>query len=727
MTFFSSDQSLILIVDDTPANLTVISEVLSDAGFEIAIATSGERALEQARRDPPDLILLDIMMPGIGGFETCCRLKADPHLHQIPIIFMTALTDVENKVRGLELGAVDYITKPFQEQEVVARVKTHLELRQTQLQLQRSEERLTQTLNALQEVVWSAGLNPFEILYLNPSVKTIYGLSPHDLIAAPHLWIEQIAADDRAAVRQHLVDAPGCGSFELEYRVVDGNGEVHWVHCTAKIQLDESTQRLRVDGILQDISARRLVEQKLLYAAQHDSLTQLANRSFFTERLSELLAAYRGQDGQFALLFIDLDRFKSVNDSLGHRVGDELLIRVSEILVAAVQPTDLVARLGGDEFTILIDGIAGEEEAVLISDRIQERLQRPIFVGEHLLNITASIGVVIGSNAYQSADDMLRDADIAMYQAKGLGRACHKLFCQEMYEQIMDKLYLENELKYALKRRELFLEYQPILTLATEDLVGFEVLLRWRHGKRGLIPPDQFIPLAEETGWITKIGEYVLRAACLQMKTWQQMHPAASRLTISINLSSYELQSIRFLETIDRIITESRLDPGNLKLEITESSLMKNNELSLQNLRFLQGKGIGLSLDDFGTGYSSLSYLHQFPIHTLKIDRSFVQTMEPGLSSFEIIRTIITLARALNIEVVAEGVETATQVNYLKMLNCEMVQGYFFSKPLSAAAATQYLQRSMQDKQRTALTCRSSRSPLPDHRINRQNIAPTEP
>ncbi len=697
MTFLSSDKGLILIVDDTPANLTVISEVLSDAGFDIAIATSGERAIEQAHRELPDLILLDVKMPGIGGYETCARLKADPNLQMIPIVFMTALTDVENKVKGLELGAVDYITKPFQEQEVVARVKTHLELRQTQIKLQKSEERLTRTLNSLQEVVWSASLNPFEIVYLNSSVEAIYGLSPQVLMSKPQLWFDNIEASDRGLVQSHLSGEITCGPFELEYRVINAKDELRWVHCTAKIQWDESRRQFRADGILQDISARKLVEQQLLYAAQHDGLTHLANRSFFMERLSQLLEAYRRRDGdQFALLFIDLDRFKSVNDSLGHGIGDKLLIQVARILVDVVRPTDLVARLGGDEFTILIDNIDEEKEAIAISNRIQESLQHPIIINDHTLTVTASIGIVIGSGLYCLAEDILRDADIAMYQAKGSGKACHQLFCQEMYEQTTHKLYLERELKRVLNNQELFLQYQPILNIETRKLVGFEALLRWQHPHLGLVSPDEFIPLAEETGLILKLGEYVLREACFQMMNWQELYSPMPPLTISINVSSYELQCADLLKKIDRALADSGLPPGCLQLEMTESSLMKNSQLSRQNLKLLNDRGIGLSLDDFGTGYSSLSYLHNFPISTLKIDRSFTNTMQPGVSSFEIIRTIINLARTLAIDVVAEGVETVQQVEHLKTLNCEMGQGYLFSKPLGVEAATRYLQQQME-------------------------------
>lgn len=689
-------QSLILIVDDTPANLTVISEVLSGVGFEIAIATTGERALEQVHRDPPDLILLDVMMPGIGGFETCRRLKADPSHQDIPVIFMTALSDTESKVEGLSLGAVDYITKPFQEQEVVARVKTHLDLRKTQLKLKVSEARLSSILGSLQEVVWSAYLDPFELLYLNPAVETIYGLSPEVLLAQPQLWLDQIEPSDRVLMDQQLTNSLGNGSLDLEYRVLGADGGCRWVHCQATISPGQDNQRCRLDGIVQDISERKKAENRLLYAAQHDSLTHLSNRSYFTEQLGQLLKSPRDRrSDKFALLFIDLDRFKTINDSLGHGIGDELLVRVGQILQDSIRPTDLVARLGGDEFTILLNGVSTSEEVITVSDRIQHQLKSPLLIGEHRLNISASIGIVIDSQHYSSAEDILRDADIAMYQAKSLGKACHQLFSPEMYIHAMHKLRLEDELKNALDKQEFFLQYQPIKQLDTGELKGFEALVRWQHPSRGLVAPSEFIPLAEESGLIVKLGEYVLQEACMQMQRWQQSYPEANTLTVSVNLSSCQLRNATFLESLDNILRISNLNPANLKLEITESILMENSDITLQILQFLQDRGICLSLDDFGTGYSSLSYLHRFPIQTIKIDRSFVQTMESGLSSFEIVRTITSLAKNLCMDVVAEGVETEQQAQYLRTMDCEMVQGYFFSKPLSVEAATQFIQQQL--------------------------------
>ena len=694
---------LILIVDDTPTNLSLLAQVLGDAGFEVAIATTGERAIEQVQRERPDLILLDIMMPGIGGLETCRRLKTDAHLKTIPVIFMTALTGVEHKVKALDAGGIDYITKPFQEKEVVERVAIHLELYKTRLELAQSERRIENVLNSLQEVVWSAYLNPFEIIYLNPSVESIYGLSPQALMDEPQQWIDRIVEEDAHLLRSHLFGVSNGESFELEYRVVGLHGNAHWLQCSAKVQLEESTQRFRVDGILSDNTARKLAEQKLVHAAQRDSLTSLANRAFFIDKLNQSLAEIRQQSSltlepstlkppKLALLFIDLDRFKTVNDSLGHGVGDKLLIQVTHRLLKAVRSTDLLARLGGDEFTILLRSISSKKDVLNICDRIQELLALPLTIDGYAFTVTASIGVVISSELYTCAHDMLRAADIAMYEAKRRGRARHQLYSQQMYEKETHKLSLENELRHALKNREIFMEYQPILALKTEKLSGFEALMRWRHPELGLISPGEFIPLAEEIGLINEMGEYALQESCLQMHRWIQTYPEAAALTININVSSHQLETDNFLTGLEATLRQTQLDPKNIKLEVTETSLIKNTQNSWENLSKLKDKNIRISLDDFGTGYSSLSYLIKFPVDTLKIDRSFISTMEHNQSSLEIVRAVITLARTLGMVVVAEGLEDVSQGLVLKELGCDLVQGYLFSKPLSVEKATDYIQ-----------------------------------
>ncbi len=714
----NNESGFVLIVDDTPTNLAVISEALSDAGFETAVATSGERALKQIDRRSPDLILLDVMMPGIDGFELCRRLKADPLHQEVPIIFMTALADVNSKVQGFELGAVDYITKPFQEREVLARVGTHLNLKATQEKLKQSEARLETILNSLDEIVWSAKLQPFQFIHINPVVEKVCGIPAQTLLENSAPWLNNIHPEDLERITQLFLNPQHQQRIVAEYRLKDAQGEIRWLKTKAKIRFCENQQQFIADGITHDISERKQAESQLHYTACHDDLTGLVNRSYFIQAVDQVLTQQTQE--RFAVLFIDLDRFKTVNDSLGHHRGDQLLIKIAKILSQSVRPVDVVARLGGDEFTILLRNLCDDDEVQVIIGRLQQKLETSFELDENItVAMSASIGVVVGSSKYSSALDLLRDADIAMYQAKKLGKACHQLFSEDMYETALKKINLEKDMRLALRhcqehrseltvgevegagsnqaqepsgsKLEFMLYYQPIFALSHLALIGFEALARWHHPTMGMISPAEFIPLAEETGLIVPMGEEILRQALAQLQDWQTRYPSWSKLTMSINLSSRQLQDPDFLAMVDQAVLDYGIHPSSIKLEITESLLMQGGEAGFAILNELRARGFSLSLDDFGTGYSSLSYLHRFPINTLKIDRSFVQKLEPGVSSFEIVRTITELARSLRMDVIAEGVETTQQSDHLKSLDCEMVQGYFFSKPLAPSAADEYL------------------------------------
>ena len=685
-------QDVILIVDDTPTNLAVISETLTDAGFDVAIARSAERALEQIKLELPDLILLDIMMPGMSGFEFCQLLQVDPQFQQVPVIFMTASTDTASKVRGLTIGAVDYITKPFEEQEMVARIRTHLDLKKTRLKLQRSEDRLNCILNTIKEVVWSAYLDPFELLYLNPAAEELYGHSVDSFLGKPQLWLDMIYPDDQALVRDALTHAQPGQSLDLEYRILGPQSEIRWLHCQAEVRWHAETHRLRVDGVVRDISDRKEAEQKLQYSARFDSLTKVANRAYFNEYLTQLLQipSQRCSDHS-ALLFVDLDRFKSINDSLGHAAGDAVLVHVSNILQKSTREGDFVARLGGDEFTILLNNLTGPDDASEVSKSILANLREPLLIQDQTLTITASIGIVANISQYNTVSELLHHADLAMYQAKRLGKACHQLFEPEIYEQALAKQTLEHDLKTAIQRQELELVYQPIQKLDSGKLKGFESLLRWSHPTKGIISPATFIPLAEETGLMIPLGEYLMQKACEQIASWQQDFPSLMPLTLSLNISGKQLQHPDFLRSLDHMLERYQLAPNCFEIEITESSMMAESGAALSQIQALCQRGFRLSLDDFGTGYSSLSYLHRFPIHTIKIDRSFVQTMEPRSSSFEIVRAILSLAQTLDLDVVAEGVETSEQIEVLKDLGCDMAQGNIYAEPMNYDDAWKYL------------------------------------
>lgn len=439
-----------------------------------------------------------------------------------------------------------------------------------------------------------------------------------------------------------------------------------------------------------DITARKLAEERLRYDALHDTLTGLPNRTLFMDQLERALEQIKQcEDNLFAVLFIDLDRFKVVNDSLGHVVGDQLLIAIARRLEACLHPSDTVARLGGDEFTILLTNIQDLSDVIEVVNQIQAKLALPFTLSMHEVFATASIGITLGATGYERPEDLLRDTDTAMYRAKALGKACYEVFDPTMYTGAVTRLQLENDLWRAIERQEFQIHYQPIVSFKSLEIVGFEALVRWQHPSRGLVSPAEFIPIAEETGLIIPIGQWVLREACRQMHEWQGQLPDSIPLFISVNLSSKQLYQPDLLLQIKQILQATHLEAHSLKLEITESVLMENTEFATATLMQLKNLGVHLCLDDFGTGYSSLSYLHSFPIDVLKIDRSFINCigLDDENSRILIVQTILALARNLHIDVVAEGVETPRQLAQLKMLGCPYGQGYFFSRPVEPEAA----------------------------------------
>ncbi|MCM3901753.1 MAG: bifunctional diguanylate cyclase/phosphodiesterase [Pyrinomonadaceae bacterium] len=444
----------------------------------------------------------------------------------------------------------------------------------------------------------------------------------------------------------------------------------------------------------QDRISRALEETKehFRHAAFHDALTDLPNRALLTEHIKLAIERPRGRDEfLFAVLFLDLDRFKNINDSLGHIAGDQLLIATARALETCLRPMDTVARLGGDEFAILLDGLENQSHAIAVAERIQQALTRPFNLIGHEVYITASIGITLSNGNYTDPENVLRDADTAMYRAKEGGKARFEVFDGTMHSHAVALLKLENDLRRAIERNEFQVYYQPIICLETDELFGFEALVRWNHPERGLVSPDTFIPVAEETGLIVDIGQQVLHESCRQMREWHVSSPGKP-LTICVNLSAKQFAQPDLIGRVKQTLEDTGLAAEYVKLEITESVVMKNAEIATAMLMQLCALGVHLSIDDFGTGYSSLSYLHRFPVKTLKIDRSFIGRMGQGGENTEIVRTINTLAQNLGMEVVAEGVETVEQLEQLKSMSCTLGQGYLFSRPLDANAANAYIQ-----------------------------------
>jgi diguanylate cyclase (GGDEF)-like protein len=438
-----------------------------------------------------------------------------------------------------------------------------------------------------------------------------------------------------------------------------------------------------------DITARKLAEERLLHDALHDHLTGLPNRALFMDRLGMAIAhAKRRLSYTYAVLFIDLDRFKNVNDSLGHSVGDELLIAVARRLESCLRPGDTVARLGGDEFTILLDEVADIDHAVQVAQRLHREMTRPFRVQGHEVFVTMSLGITLGAGGhYNHPEEVLRDADTAMYGAKTSGKARDAVFDCQMHDRAVALLELETDLRRAVERAEFEIYYQPIVSLASGKIDAFEALLRWRHPRRGLLAPDSFVPVAEDTGLIVPIGWWVLREACRQLADWQSLPWTGQHLAVTVNLSGKQFMQADLVERVEEILRDTGIQSGSLRLEMTESTIMEQAEEAVAKLMALRRLGVKLYIDDFGTGYSSLSYLHRLPVDALKIDRSFISEMDNQAERAEIVGTIVTLARTLRMDVAAEGIETAEQVTRLRALACHYGQGYFFSEPLGSSAA----------------------------------------
>ncbi|MEO1464721.1 MAG: EAL domain-containing protein [Cyanobacteria bacterium J06633_1] len=437
------------------------------------------------------------------------------------------------------------------------------------------------------------------------------------------------------------------------------------------------------------------MEQQLLHDALHDALTGLPNRALFMDRLEQQLKRSQSQNGYlFAVLFLDLDRFKVVNDSVGHLIGDKLLIEIARRLEKSISPTDTVARLGGDEFTILLENIASKSEATLVAESIYQTLSFSFHIDGYELFSTASIGIALSSHGYEKPEDILRDADLTMYSAKEQGKARYEVFNSSLRDRALQRLELETDLRRALERNEFEVYYQPITSLPLGTLSGFEALARWNHPVKGSIGPGDFIPVCEETGLIVPLGRWLLKEACKAARSWQLKYPEHPPIKMSVNLSGQQFREPELIEEIEAVLTETGLAGKFLKLEITESILIDNLETVTEIILKLRQKDIQFSIDDFGTGYSSLSYLHRFPVDTIKIDRSFVSQMQSSGENSAIVKAIVTLAHMLDMDVIAEGIETTTQLAQLKLLQCEYGQGFFFSKPLSQEHAEAFVANS---------------------------------
>jgi diguanylate cyclase (GGDEF)-like protein/PAS domain S-box-containing protein len=552
--------------------------------------------------------------------------------------------------------------------------------RDEELALREADARNALVAKALKHGIFDWDLRTGAVSWDDKCLRLL-GLSHRDSGMAYEDFLQLVHPEDRQKIREAVSNHLERGTeFAVEYRVRHADGGYRSVISRAETERDHEGKALRMVGILDDVTERKALEEQLQSMAFHDPLTALPNRALFMDRLKHALDRSERQEAKPAVLFVDLDNFKNVNDSLGHEAGDRALVAVAERLRGCVRPGDTVARLGGDEFTVLLEE-AGEAEARRVAERILEKLGAPIVIDERRFCLTPSIGMAFSGSGTRPAD-LLRDADAAMYEAKRAGKARYDMFPASVGARVAERSNPENDLRRAIEREEFIVHYQPKVLLSSLGVFALEALVRWEHPQRGLIPPDEFIPLAEETGLIVPIGDWVLRQACGQMKAWQDQHPSRPPLVVNVNLSPRQFRQPDLGESIARVLLEAGLDPGCLVLEVTESALMEDSHAAGATLQRLSSLGVSIAIDDFGTAYSSLARLKHLPIDTLKVDRSFVAGLGEDEEDEVLVSGILSMASGLGLSVVAEGVETSKQLARLRALGCSMAQGYYFSKPL---------------------------------------------
>jgi diguanylate cyclase (GGDEF)-like protein/PAS domain S-box-containing protein len=671
----------VLLVDDDEDDYVMTRELLSEAGsgaFQLDWVNAYEEALAAIARREHAVYLLDYRLGEWNGLDIL-RSAAGKSL-QSPMILLTGQGDELVDIEAMKEGAADYLVKSQLTSDLLSRsIRYAMERAKASRSLRESEERYQRLVELSPDaiIVHTEGI----IVFVNRAgVRLLAAKSSAELIGKP--VTNFVHADNRESVRRRI-DQTLYENVEVpfaEEKFVRVDGEEIQVEVGGVPFIYENKPSVQV--VARDISARKRIEEKLIHDAFHDALTGLPNRALFKEHLKLAVQRAKKKDPfLFAVLFLDLDRFKNVNDSLGHAVGDELLIGIARRLESHIRPVDRVARLGGDEFAILLDGIEDPSDATRVAERLQCELQLPFNVRGHDVFTSVSVGIAMSSTGYDGPEDVVRDADTAMYRAKALGKARYEIFDLEMHSRAVALLKLETDLRLAVERQEFRIQYQPIMQLGTNQVHGFEALVRWHHPERGLLMPSEFITVAEETGLIIPLGRWVLCESCRQVRLWQEEFPGYEALTLSVNYSGKQFMQTDVIEQIKLILEETGFDPCLLELEITESAVIENTRTVTEMILQLRNLGIRLSMDDFGTGYSSLSYLHNFPIHTLKIDRSFISN-KGEVGDNEIVRTIIMLARNLGLDVVAEGVETEEQLAYLRTLDCEYGQGFLFSRPL---------------------------------------------
>jgi diguanylate cyclase (GGDEF)-like protein/PAS domain S-box-containing protein len=697
---------LVMILDDRVTNRNIFAKLAASIAENIRVETYGDpvAALARVGHPVPDLVITDYKMPHMNGAEFTRRFRSLPGCEDVPVIAITVYEERSFRLAALEAGATDFLLSPVDHAEFVTRARNLLRLREQALiiksrahtlereledsersreQLLRdSKERLAQVIDTVPASI-SAYDREGNCIFLNAHCASRLGVNQEEAIGkrAGNLLGSEFGARSIALDQIVFRSGRALPTYEEEFGESDASGKTVWLTTKSPLR-DVQGSIIAVLTSSLDITDRKKAERHLVHLAHHDALTGLPNRTYLQDRLRREIGRARRGDRLFSLLLLDLDRFKSVNDALGHHAGDELIKAVGERLNGATRDHDTLARLGGDEFALLQAELSCPQEALEMAERVLSLMSEPFEIAGEQIVIGASIGVVIHPNDGDDADNLLKKADIAMYRAKSEGRNVYRAFSQEMMTAAQGDISLEAELRRALLNKEFELFYQPQIDLRSNRIIGAEALIRWRHPTKGLVRPLDFLPFAEEMGLIIPINEWVMREACREARSWHDM--GLGRLRIAVNLSPVQFRNRNMIELVTNILQSSKLDPTLLELELTESILMRDAEAVTLELKELRRLGVSVSIDDFGTGYSSLAYVKKFPVDRIKIDQSFVRNMATDPNDAAIVRAIVNLGHSLGIDVIAEGVDSPEQVDMLRAEGCEEAQGYLFARPCPA-------------------------------------------
>lgn len=701
----------ILIADDDLIIRVLARAALEKSGFIVEEAGDGKQAIAAFTQTLPDLILLDVMMPGSDGFTVCREVRSHPEGKHTAILMITGLDDIESIMMAYEAGATEFVNKPINWHILVHRVHYMLRASQAIYDLQESELRLRSAQRIARLGSWDWDIRTGKV-HCSYELYRLLGVDPATTKVNYEMFVNFIHPQDKERVTK-IIDAAVAARqpFSIDHKILLANGRERFASTEAEMVLDGEGGLVRITGTMQDITVRKEDEEKISFLALYDSLTSLPNRMLFRDRLEQALVLAARHNKLLAVMFLDLDHFKNVNDSLGHNVGDDLLQQVAQRLQSRIRKSDTIARLGGDEFTLILQDMKTPEIIESMAQRIVGSFAEPFLLQGRKTFISASVGIAIYPNDGETPDDLLRQADAAMYDAKAQGKNQYQIFSAEMQTKANTRFSLQNELRRALQRNEFVLHYQPKFNTGTGKLTGMEALLRWQHPEKGIIAPGHFLPLAESMGLMIPLGEWILLEACRQNMKWQAM---GFVLKVAVNLSLVQFKKSDITVLIRRVLESTGMDAHLLEIEITERTLMqicsniieadsekiwgthlethqraKDRETPVWPLDEIKKMGVTIALDDFGTCYSSLSYLSNFPVDVLKIDRSFIELINPRQDN-AIIMAIIAISKKLGIKVVAEGVETDDQRQYLLQQGCHEVQGYLLGKPANALDFAQY-------------------------------------